>query len=497
MRRPLLLMLFAATMLPVAAFSQQLTPSVKKLLVHAHADVGDLACEKKTPTLRPPTAPNLDPMEVPSDEMVELMGAPQASAVQPNGTAAPLSPLRLTPSKGVYRIAVWGDSHLAAGFFTEELVKQLKLTSDAVPNAIIPANMGRAGVRLPIRRSCVSAQWRYEPGYLGGESAAAPGPGLVNMFSDQAGATLAWDLRKDAQSPGYERVRILYQQTETPMVIGLAVDGEAEKEVTLDEKAGPAVLELMAEQPVSQVRIRLIDARFRFHGLELLSRQPNPFQLDVFGYPGATVAAWKAANLDYLGAWFSQPAYQLVLLEFGTNEGNVKPFDLASYRKTLSESVRNMRTVFPAAACILIAPGDRGILVRRSANIRHKAAPAGARHKTAASKKQAAQAKRNSKAKADPAIDLLVYSRIHADIGRVQAEVAEAAGCSAWSMMHAMGGPGHSYQWAHQSPALMSTDLIHFTVAGYQRLAQKFVRDMGWTGAINNNDAGVDKLGGR
>jgi hypothetical protein len=65
----------------------------------------------------------------------------------------------------------------------------------------------------------------------------------------------------------------------------------------------------------------------------------------------------------------------------------------------------------------------------------------------------------------------------------VQAEVAADAGCAAWSMQDAMGGPGHAYQWAQASPALMSRDLIHFTVTGYRRLAQEFARDMGWAAA--------------
>jgi lysophospholipase L1-like esterase len=180
--------------------------------------------------------------------------------------------------------------------------------------------------------------------------------------------------------------------------------------------------------------------------------------MDVFGYPGATVAGWKSAQADYFNAWFTQP-YQLVMLEFGTNEGNVKPFDIATYRSTLVQSVRAMRAAFPAAACVLIAPGDRGVLVPRSANIRKKGV-----RKTVARK-----------------IDLLVYARIHAEIGRVQAQVAQDAGCSSWSMQDAMGGPGSAYRWARQSPALMAPDLIHFTVAGYQRLAQAFARDMGWT----------------
>ena len=142
-----------------------------------------------------------------------------------------------------------------------------------------------------------------------------------------------------------------------------------------------------------------------------------------------------------------------------------------------------MKTVFPTAACILIAPGDRGILVRRSANIRKKKGQSSRIVQKTDNRIPSMQAPsgKGSRKKPAPKIDLFVYSKIHAQIGLVQAEVAAEAGCRTWSMQDAMGGPGHSYDWARQSPALMSKDLIHFTVAGYQRLAQKFAKDMGWT----------------
>jgi hypothetical protein len=479
MRIPVSLILSAAAALPVPSFAQQ-APAVTQLSVRAGGSLQPLACEKAPPAVRAPAPPNTDPMEIPTDDLLQD-ALPAPAAPLPAAPAAAALPARPAPPSGDgFRIAIWGDSHLAANFFTEELAKLLKMPGDALPDALVPANMGRAGVRLPLRQSCVSPHWKYEPGYLGGEQAAAPGPGLVNMFSDQAGATLAWDVRKDAQAPGYERVRILYQQTEAPMVVAISVDGQAEQEVTLGQKAGPAVLELAADAPMAQVKLRLVDARFRFHGLELASAQSKPFVLDVFGYPGATVASWRNANLDYLGAWFAQRPYQLVMLEFGTNEGNVKPFDLSTYRKMLSESVRNMKTVFPGAACILIAPGDRGVLVRRSANLRKKSVAA-ARGQRKAARNAKPRGAAGKTRKAAPAIDLYEYSAIHAAIGRVQAEVAADAGCLAWSMQDAMGGPGRAYAWAQQSPALMSKDLIHFTVAGYRRLAQEFVKDMGWT----------------
>jgi lysophospholipase L1-like esterase len=465
MRRPLILMFFTAVAVAPPGQAATLPLAVKQVQVQARPDVADLVCEKRITPPRPARPADPDPMEIPTDDMFEEMTAPGDVAPGVREAAAVPS---VRPGPGNFRMGIWGDSHFAAAFFTDELVKSLRIPGDAVSNQLLPANMGRAGVRLPLRRACVSPQWKYEPGYLGRDNTTAPGPGLMNMFSDQAGATLAWDVRKDAQAPGYERVRILYEQTEAPMRVAISVDGDTEKEVVLDSQAGPAALELVAAQPMRQVKLRLVDARFRLQGLELLSNAPHGFQMDVFGYPGATVAGWKSARFDYFNAWFTrpdpqptyQPPYQLVMLEFGTNEGNVKPFDASTYRNTVQEAVRNMRTAFPTAACVLIAPGDRGVLVPRSANIRKK----GARTRKAAAKK----------------IDLLVYSRIHAEIGRIQRQVAQDAGCSSWSMQDAMGGPGQAYKWAHQSPALMAPDLIHFTVAGYQRLAQKFISDMGW-----------------
>ena len=79
--------------------------------------------------------------------------------------------------------------------------------------------------------------------------------------------------------------------------------------------------------------------------------------------------------------------------------------------------------------------------------------------------------------------NLLQYTRIHEEIGQIQSAVAQQYGCSVWSMLQAMGGQGGAYRWARQTPPLMARDLIHFTVPGYQQLAQQFAQDMGWDAA--------------
>ena len=92
---------------------------------------------------------------------------------------------------------------------------------------------------------------------------------------------------------------------------------------------------------------------------------------------------------------------------------------------------------------------------------------------------------KNSKAvkpkSATPAANLLKFSRIHAQIGQIQTELAAQHGCLAWSMQEAMGGAGSAYSWARKSPALMAPDLIHFTPAGYRELANRFMTDLGVT----------------
>jgi hypothetical protein len=124
---------------------------------------------------------------------------------------------------------------------------------------------------------------------------------------------------------------------------------------------------------------------------------------------------------------------------------------------------------------VLIGPGDRGVLVRRS----QKAKPSGRN-----AKGKQAQVHKSPKGKAAPvakvSTDLLRFTRVHLEITRLQSQVAAEQGCRFWSMLDAMGGAGGAYRWASQNPPLMARDLIHFTVPGYQRLAQRFAQDMGW-----------------
>ena len=124
---------------------------------------------------------------------------------------------------------------------------------------------------------------------------------------------------------------------------------------------------MLSNQPISLLKLRLIEGSIRFHGVGLDVPSSAKLQLDVFAYPGSTVRGWQNSDQDYLSRWFrGEHPYNLVILSYGTNEGNVKPFDPVAYKSQLSQSVANFKNQFPSASCLLLGPGDRGILIKRS-----------------------------------------------------------------------------------------------------------------------------------
>jgi lysophospholipase L1-like esterase len=357
-------------------------------------------------------------------------------------------------------IGIWGDSHLAAAFFTQELQRLSKLPAEQMRSRFVPASMNRPGVRLPLRKSCLGPNWEYEPAHAVAMGAFQPGPGLVNLSTRHDGAWLSLDIRNALGQPDKKSLRFLYQQTAEPILLAIRVDDGAEQRVELRGPAGPAKLDLVSDEPLSTVDVRVIQGPLRLHGLEWAVPSDVRLQMDVFGYPGATVAGWRQVDAAGLLPWREPSAYDVVVLAFGTNEGNVQPFDAVAYTHMLQAAVASLRQAFPGATCLLIAPGDRGVLVPRSSKPGAKGA---------------------DKALPWRAPDLLRFTRVHAEIGRVQKQVARAQGCHFWSMFDAMGGAGGAYRWARQNPPLMARDLIHFTVPGYQRLAQLMAQDLGWS----------------
>jgi hypothetical protein len=455
----------------VQAQTQPLAVQLTRVPVQARADAPELVCAPAAMPPRQPVPGDPDPLQPPdaSEVQDQVRALPESERL----ATPPLPTPQANPGRWVaaragqpLRVAIWGDSHQAAGFFAAELGRQLQLDAEQVQAGLLPASLGRPGVRLPLRKACVSGAWRYEPAHADLRWAAQAGPGMVSMASAEPGATVQWDLRLPDGRAERQQVRLLYQQTLEPVQLSVQVDGGEPQVLTLQGPVGPAVLVLEGDAPLSTLRLQLLQGSWRWHALQWPLPAATLLQLDVLAYPGATVAGWRQAGNDYQSAWWGGLDYDLVVLAFGTNEGNVQPFDAQAYARMLHAAVSAWRAAFAQSACVLIGPGDRGVLVRRSAVSR-----------------KPATARKGAKARA-PKVDLLRYTRIHAEINRLQQQVAAQHGCRFWSMQQSMGGAGSAYLWQARQPAWMARDLIHFTVPGYQQLARQFAADMDWSAAL-------------
>ena len=417
------------------------------------AELPDLKCPARRAP--PPQKPPAEVEEIPSEEelgeLAKLIdrAAPELDAATIAGFGLPEGNTA-TPK----RIALWGDSHLAAGIVTNELRRFIEYRGHTVSARHVPATFGRAGVRLPIRHACVGSSWTYDAAYRS-QSTSLQGPGLMNLRSTTAnsGAYLWLDLRDASRQPVVQRATILYQPTGAATALTIQIN-ERPAQRFVAVRATPADptrigrIELVADGPLATIKLKVVQGTIAIHGLVIEGAQPPSVVLDTFGITSATARGWAQADPAYMKQYLGDERYDAVLLEYGTNEGNTSKFSPEAYTEHLTSALTNMRLVLPDAACLLLGPTDRGVLVSR-------------RRKTP--------------------VDLLKFAHVHEQIAKIQAEVAPKFGCAAWDWQAFMGGPGGAYGWATANPALMARDLIHLSATGYRRTAAALARSLGWT----------------
>jgi len=354
-----------------------------------------------------------------------------------------------------FSIALWGDSHVAANYFSEEMARALGVAQGRARPTFIPPTMDRSGVRLPIRKHCQSDGWDLEYAYVSRQTNVTFAKGLVNLKTSVPGSYLWVDFRVQPLVPDLRAVDVLFappaQGEKT--AVGITVDDGAEQLVEL-EQGGGGLIHIHAQAVMSTLKLRLIEGSLVLQGFIPDYLEKPALNFDTFGIPGATAHGWKAVDAEYLRKRGGGTDYNLVILEYGTNEGNNRGFDPDKYAADLRATLQNLRHAYPESPCVLIGPTDRGVLVKRSRRKKNRRAP-------------------------PPPANILKYSRIHQRIGNIQNTIAQEFSCSFWSWQDAMGGPGAAYRWLHRSPPLMARDLIHLTIPGYQLSARKFVSDIG------------------
>ncbi|MBV9903999.1 MAG: hypothetical protein JO346_05390 [Alphaproteobacteria bacterium] len=414
--------------------------------------IGEMVCPgaPPTPVKPPPTGTRPQPWNDQIPTRAELGALAEFTPRDP----AVLSPsaipdFALRDSSGAARprrVAVWGDSHVAAGPFMAQLIKAIRDHGETVGTRFLPPTMGRANVRLPtLHAYCIGPGWSTALAFSAND-VLQTGPGLANRIGTAGAGTYLWvDFRSAEREATLKQTTLVYRGTGDIELL-MSVNDGPEQTVTLGG-SGTSFLTVTSDQLISTLKFTVTRGTLNLEGFQLDYAQAPLVRFDVFGLPGSTARGWANADPAAVRDALHGDTYDAVVLEYGTNEGSDLHLDSAKYAASLTRTLSNMRQVFPNASCVLVGPPDRGVLVNR---------------------KGAASA------------DYLQYAHIHQMIARVQAQLAPQYNCVTWNWQEYMGGPGGSYGWVYNSPSYMGRDLTHMTVAGYTRVGQALATSLGW-----------------
>lgn len=336
------------------------------------------------------------------------------------------------------RIGLWGDSLTSAPDFMNAALAANGIAVSKVLPSFIQAGMKVPGLSLPLRASCVTNGWQMGYAYKEKRSTTGFSKGLLSMRSDSPGDTLFMDFRAPLPTTRVQALTVLYDKPrpDTSLLLGISIDDGSEKLVSLSTASG-TTLNIHPDTPMATIRLRLVSGQVTLHGFLPRYQDTPAVVLDTMSVPGSLLRAWSNAAERFFDAIATPvPEYNLILVEYGTNEGASGDFNSENYRNYLRTNLGRLRTFYPQTRCILIGPPDRGTL--------------GA---------------------AGPP---LKFASVHHQIALAQQDIGAQFHCGFWDWQRAMGGAGAAPRWLLMTPPQMQPDLTHLTATGYAASGRLF-----------------------
>lgn len=354
------------------------------------------------------------------------------------------------PAAPVVRVLHWGDSHVAADFWTGELRRLLQERFGD----------GGAGLLMPGR------PWRFYRHTLSKGSAGESGVPFETLGLGHDAPDGYYGLSGVALAPApgggsaaleadFDRFEVQLAAASPGACAAVSVDGATLFAAPLDEPEAPegdgarcAVLEHVSPEgsvfgltylrnavPLTPGRHRLeVDAScggaVRVLGADLSSGRGGVVW-DALGLNGAEVTALGKWNDGFRAALLARVSPALVVVSYGTNEMGRGDLTYSEYEAECERLLADVKRHAPGAALLLTGPIDR-------------------RGRT---KRQRALLAPNQR---------LVISALRA--------AAERSGAAFWDARAAMGGDGSIPKWA--AAGLAQRDQVHLTKPGYEHLAR-------------------------
>jgi lysophospholipase L1-like esterase len=333
------------------------------------------------------------------------------------------------------RIVFYGASHVASDLFTGALRQRLQHRfGEAGAGFVLPAQPWRyyrnAGVHFEQSRGFVAFRIKErspQAGVYGLAGAALDArrnkPGLGAITTRENGGLLGYA----------SRFELFYMKQPGGGHLSVSIDGQrSHRLATASKRVEPGYESLKAPDGPHRVELRTAgDGPVRVFGLALERDRPGVI-LDTLGIPGTRARDHLYWDDAFYREHLARRRPDLIVLAYGTNESGDDDAPVAQYEADLRRVVERARAVAKGASCLLIGPSDRPL--------RGDDGSFGPRPLT------------------DQIID--VQRRVSIDLG-----------CGFFDLRRFMGGPMSMLRWVAAEPAFGTSDYVHFTQAGYERLA--------------------------
>ena len=353
-------------------------------------------------------------------------------------TLLQIAQIRRAPARGApLRITVLGASHTEADFFTGALRRSLQTRwGDGGHGFVLPAAPYRA-YRAQDVDLCYSPGWSGDWAGKGGKPHFPGIAGLVVTSSDPDRFGWVGTSATHLHGATVSRWTLFLQGEPGAGDLAVEVDG-AEPLLQDTRRAQDSLIALEIQVPPGAHRLTVRPAGNGPVTLLGLSAEAaaSGVIVDAMGVRGSTIRNWKRRDNPVFTEGLQALHPDLVVLAYGTNEAMDPTYKLADYKQDLQSGLEDLHQALPHARCILVGPSDRSLPMRDGR--------------------------------------VATWERTK-QIATIQAEEAMKAGCASWSWQQATGGPGSQASWRQQDPAWVADDWIHFTPAGYEEVAERFL----------------------
>lgn len=336
--------------------------------------------------------------------------------------------------EGQARLMFYGASHVASDTFTGILRRTLQDSfGDSGHGFVLPAKPWNSYRHRDVNIDGTLTWWAD---WIGKSGAAADGLyGLAGVSitsndpKDYASLSTTVDNRHGQRVSVFD---IYYLEQPGGGSLDVRVDGRLVRRLAtggLVKRA--AYYKLPVEDAGHKLELFPVgDGPVRLFGVAM-DRETPGVVVDVVGINGYRAANQLKWNEDLQAEHIRRRRPDLITLAYGTNEsGDDTPIE--NYEADLRAVLGRIKRAAPEASCLLIGPSDRPLKKRGRYQVRPRQA-------------------------------LLIDA---------QKRIGAEFGCAFFDLVEFMGGPLSMVTWVGSEPRLGAKDHVHYTAAGYKRLAE-------------------------